>query len=44
MWHSGDPDTLCKVLPPGLDLESLELDKSHVFFQLLGEGVRLSYN
>ena len=40
---SGDTDTLCEVPASSLDLESLELDKSHVFFQLLGEGTRLSY-
>ena len=40
---SGDTDTLCEVAS-SLDLES-ELDKSHVFFQLLAssEGTRLSY-
>ena len=34
----GDTDTLCEVLASSLDLESLELDNSRVFFQIVSCG------
>ncbi|CAE7732682.1 PSR1 [Symbiodinium sp. CCMP2592] len=34
----GDADTLCEVPASSLDLESLELDKGHVFFQIVTCG------